>query len=111
MPISAFDLFTIGIGPSSSHTVGPMRSAKMFVERLKAQNKLQLAKKVTVDLYGSLGATGRGHGSDKAVIAGLNSIAPESADPDEIARLVSDVSATRRLMLNGDQEIVFEPDF
>ena len=68
MPISAFDLFKIGIGPSNSHTVGPMRAAYCFVHGLMADNLLDRVARVKIELFGSLGATGRGHGSPKAVV-------------------------------------------
>ena len=83
MPISAFDLFKIGIGPSSSHTVGPMRAACCFVQSLMADNLLDRVARVKIELFGSLGATVRGHGSPKAVMLGLEGDTPEqvAADP------------------------------
>lgn len=105
MAISVFDLFTIGIGPSSSHTVGPMRAARMFVQRLQSHGVIAGAERVRIELYGSLGATGRGHGTDKAVIAGLSGMAPEKADPDQLAQLVESVRSTGRLLLAGEREI------
>ena len=80
MAISVLDLFKIGIGPSSSHTVGPMRAARMFVLDLAAAGLLERAAAVRIELFGSLGATGRGHGSDKAVILGLMGETPEDVD-------------------------------
>ncbi len=71
MAVSVFDLFKIGIGPSSSHTVGPMRAARLFVTRLAHEGQLPRVARVAVQLYGSLGATGKGHGSDKAIWLGL----------------------------------------
>ena len=71
MAVSVFDLFKIGVGPSSSHTVGPMRAARLFVARLQHEGKLVATQRVCAQLYGSLGATGKGHGSDKAVLLGL----------------------------------------
>ncbi len=71
MSLSVFDLFKIGIGPSSSHTVGPMRAAARFAEGLRREGLLEATASVKVELYGSLGATGKGHGSDKAVLLGL----------------------------------------
>ena len=71
MAVSVFDLFKIGIGPSSSHTVGPMRAARMFVSRLAIEGVMAQTARVKVDLFGSLGATGKGHGSDKAMLLGL----------------------------------------
>ena len=84
MAISTFELFSIGIGPSSSHTVGPMRAALMFVENHQADGLLPQVQSIQVGLFGSLGATGKGHGTDKAVIGGLSGLAPESADPQQI---------------------------
>ena len=71
MALSVFDLFSVGIGPSSSHTVGPMRAAHRFVAGLRRDGLLERTDEVTVDLYGSLGATGKGHGTDTAVLLGL----------------------------------------
>ncbi len=88
MSISVFDLFKIGIGPSSSHTVGPMRAAFMFARRLEKENLLARTARVKTELFGSLGATGIGHGSDKAVLLGLEGEKPDTVDPDAIpARL------------------------
>ncbi|MEY4417826.1 MAG: L-serine dehydratase, partial [Actinomycetota bacterium] len=75
--ISALDLFTIGIGPSSSHTVGPMRAALLFAEAVHYENLLYKTKQVKVNLYGSLGATGPGHGTTNAIVAGLAGQTPE----------------------------------
>ena len=80
MAISVFDLFKIGIGPSSSHTVGPMRAARMFATALAESGGLDRTAAVRVELFGSLGATGRGHGTDKAVILGLLGETPEGVD-------------------------------
>ncbi len=87
--VSVFDLFKIGIGPSSSHTVGPMRAARLFVERL--QNSAHLAKtaKVQVELFGSLALTGKGHGTDRAILLGLEGERPERVDPETIAARLS----------------------
>ena len=82
--ISALDLFTIGIGPSSSHTVGPMRAALLFAEAIKAEGKLPLTTRVSVKLFGSLGATGPGHGTSNAIVAGLSGLTPEGCDPDVV---------------------------
>ena len=78
MAISVFELFKIGIGPSSSHTVGPMRAAAMFIADLAQSGDYDTLSRLQVELYGSLGATGKGHGSDKAVILGLAGEAPET---------------------------------
>ena len=82
--ISALDLFTIGIGPSSSHTVGPMRAALLFAEAVQAEGKLPLTSRVSVKLFGSLGATGPGHGTTNAIVAGLQGQTPETCNPDEV---------------------------
>ncbi|WP_290428405.1 L-serine ammonia-lyase [Agromyces larvae] len=82
--VSALDLFSIGIGPSSSHTVGPMRAAADFVDRLDQRGELDRVRRVTCSLYGSLGATGLGHGTPDAVIAGLAGLRPEDCDPDRV---------------------------
>jgi len=82
--ISALDLFTIGIGPSSSHTVGPMRAALLFAQAVEAEGKLALTHKVSVTLFGSLGATGPGHGTTNAIVAGLSGQTPEACDPQQI---------------------------
>lgn len=108
MAISTFELFSIGIGPSSSHTVGPMRAAVMFVEQLKAGGLLDRTHSVLVQLYGSLGATGKGHGSDKAVLGGLVGHAPESVDPDELTKIVADVESRGKINLLGEREIDFD---
>ena len=84
MAISVFDLFKIGIGPSSSHTVGPMRAARLFTDRLVQQNLLAECRRIEVRLYGSLASTGKGHGTDKAVLLGLQGHDPETVDVDAI---------------------------
>ena len=104
MPISAFDLFKIGIGPSSSHTVGPMRAAYCFVQSLMADNRVA---RVKVELFGSLGATGRGHGSPKAVMLGLEGETPEQVAVDLIAARVGGIRQSQRLALGGRHGIEF----
>ncbi|WP_116366126.1 L-serine ammonia-lyase [Parahaliea mediterranea] len=107
MAISVFDLFKIGIGPSSSHTVGPMNAARQFAEGLKECGKLGRCTRLTAELFGSLGATGAGHGSPKAVILGLAGEAPESVDVESIPQRVAAVRDDGRLMLMGEHEIDF----
>lgn len=82
--VAAVDLFSIGVGPSSSHTVGPMRAARRFVEHLEHADLAQRTDRVTCTLYGSLGATGIGHGTPDAVVAGLAGHDPETCDPDDV---------------------------
>ncbi|MEU2612868.1 L-serine ammonia-lyase [Micromonospora sp. NPDC007271] len=108
--ISVFDLFSVGIGPSSSHTVGPMRAARTFVTGLKADGLLADTIRVQAELFGSLGATGHGHGSDRAVLLGLEGETPEAVDTDSVGPRVERIRAERRLGLLGTQEIDFDPD-
>jgi L-serine dehydratase len=108
--ISVFDLFSIGIGPSSSHTVGPMRAARTFVAGLADDGLLDQVTAVRAELFGSLGATGHGHGSYRAVLLGLAGEAPESVDIDAVADRVEQIRASRRLTLLGGREIDFDPD-
>ena len=107
--ISVFDLFKIGIGPSSSHTTGPMRAAHRFAADLAEAGLLSRTARVTVTLLGSLAWTGKGHATDKAVILGLSGEAPETVDPDRADALVVAVAAARRLTLAGRHEIGFDP--
>lgn len=108
MTVSAFDLFSVGIGPSSSHTVGPMRAALRFAGRLEHEGLLPRVAHVKAELFGSLGATGKGHGSVGAVVRGLAGEAPETVDPR--SPTVDDVWATGRLRLLGRHEIGFRAE-
>ena len=108
MAVSVFDLFRIGIGPSSSHTVGPMRAARLFALRLRHDGLLDRSARVVARLYGSLGASGKGHGSDKAVLLGLLGHEPETIDPDAIPALLQAVRAGRQLALLGTHEVGFD---
>jgi L-serine dehydratase len=108
MAVSVFDLFKIGIGPSSSHTVGPMRAARLFVQRLARAGRLPQVARVSADLYGSLGATGKGHGSDRAVLLGLAGHEPDRVDVDAIPAMVAAIRSSHRLSLLGLQEIGFD---
>ncbi len=110
MAISVFDLFSIGIGPSSSHTVGPMRAARMFTERVAAEHLLDDVARVRAELFGSLGATGHGHGSVGAVVLGLLGEAPESVDVDAAPAMVAAVRAAGVLRLAGGRELPFDID-
>ncbi len=103
---SLFELFKIGIGPSSSHTVGPMRAALAFARGLERGGVLPVTDRVAVDLYGSLAHTGIGHGTDTAILAGLSGQAPDSLAPDRFAAIVRDADAGS-LSLNGTQQILF----
>src|SRR5919202_4149876 len=105
--ISAFELFKIGIGPSSSHTVGPMKAARAFVDGLGAA--LDRTERVTVTLFGSLAWTGKGHATDKAVVLGLAGEEPETVDSNAADALVQAITANRRLPLGGGHEPAFDP--
>jgi L-serine dehydratase len=107
MAISVFELFKIGIGPSSSHTVGPMRAALRFANGLKESGKLVATEMIRAELYGSLGATGKGHGSDKAVLLGLQGESPELVDTDSIEVKLAEIRSSGRLHLLGEKEIPF----
>jgi L-serine dehydratase len=106
--VSVFDLFKIGIGPSSSHTVGPMRAARLFVERLRRDGLLARTARVHAALYGSLGATGKGHGSDKAVLLGLAGHEPETVDVETIPALLATMRSERAVWLGATQRIAFD---
>jgi len=106
--ISTFDLFSIGIGPSSSHTVGPMRAAAMFVACLRADGLLKKTARIRCELFGSLGATGKGHGSPKAVVLGLMGEQPESVEVESALPRYLKVKEASRLMLGGEQDIAFD---
>jgi L-serine dehydratase len=109
MAVSVFDLFKIGIGPSSSHTVGPMRAARRFAARLQHDGLLGLVARIRAELYGSLGATGKGHGTDKAVLLGLEGDEPDRVDVESIDGRLAAIRAHGRLNLLGAQPIGFDP--
>ncbi|WP_274603232.1 serine dehydratase beta chain, partial [Pseudomonas aeruginosa] len=103
MSLSVFDLFKIGIGPSSSHTVGPMRAAARFAEGLRREGLLEATASVKVELYGSLGATGKGHGSDKAVLLGLEGEQPDTVDTAAIPARLDAIRSSGELRLLGER--------
>ena len=105
--ISVFDMFSIGIGPSSSHTVGPMRAACAFIQTLKANALLSRTGRVVVECYGSLGQTGKGHGTGKAIILGLAGFEPESVNIEAIPAFLAQVEQTQTLCLGGEQPSEF----
>jgi len=108
LAISVFDLFRIGIGPSSSHTVGPMRAAGMFIDGLSEDGLLNGLARLRVELFGSLGATGKGHGTDKALILGLQGEHPESVDTDAIPACLERVKTRGELQLAGGKQLTFD---
>src|SRR6478672_9032612 len=110
MAISVFDLFKVGIGPSSSHTVGPMKAAYLFVDGLRHDRLLEQVVKVHVELFGSLGATGHGHGSVKAVVLGLAGEQPHLVDPVAADPMVQAVLSSGSIELAGEHPVPFSVD-
>jgi len=108
--ISVFDMFSIGIGPSSSHTVGPMKAAKLFSDLLISKNLLDNVDRVKTELFGSLGQTGIGHGTGKAIILGLSGETPEDIPVDSIESIVSEVIANQKISLAGKHVVDFPKD-
>ncbi|HKP43218.1 L-serine ammonia-lyase [Mycobacterium sp.] len=109
MAVSVFDLFSIGIGPSSSHTVGPMRAAGRFARHLVDDGLLPVVTRVRIELYGSLGATGAGHGTPGAVMLGLEGHTPETVDPVAARARVEEIAAEHKLLLAGTHTVHFDP--
>ena len=109
MHISVFDIFKIGIGPSSSHTVGPMRAARRFAERLDADGLMSNVEEIKVELFGSLGFTGKGHGSDKAIVLGLEGEDPATVDVDAVEKRIGAALHSKRVTLLGKHEVALDP--
>ncbi|MEM8732914.1 MAG: L-serine ammonia-lyase [Planctomycetota bacterium] len=108
MAISVFDLFSVGIGPSSSHTVGPMLASNRFLDHLREQDAMGSVSRIEVTLFGSLGATGKGHGSDRAVVAGLSGLEPETVTPEEVEAAFGLASNEKQIVLGGMHRIAFD---
>ncbi len=108
--VSVFDLFKIGIGPSSSHTVGPMRASAEIAERLARHERIADLVRLEVRLFGSLAFTGKGHGTGEAIVLGLAGERPETVDPDAVATIVATARETGRLRLAGRRDIAFRPE-
>lgn len=107
MWVSAFDVFQIGLGPSSSRTIGPMRAARRFVHELAADGLLEQTARVVVDLYGGLALTGRSQNADRSVVLGLTGETPEGVDPDRIEAKLRDIHERQTLVLDGDHPVYF----
>src|SRR6185437_6724662 len=105
---SLFDLYKLGVGPSSSHTMGPMRAACRFARELERKGEVENVNRVEVRLYGSLALTGMGHGTDRAVLLGLSGNEPATIDPGMIEATVAEIRATRKLTLAGKRAIGFD---
>jgi L-serine dehydratase len=110
MPVSVFELFSIGIGPSSSHTVGPMRAAKLFVQGLSCEGKLETVGSVVVELFGSLAMTGHGHATDIALMLGLEGSSPEEVDPNAVESRIESIRETGFLKLLSRKKVPFSED-
>ncbi len=108
MNISIFDLFSIGIGPSSSHTVGPMLAANAFLHLLEQHQLFNKIERMKIELYGSLALTGKGHGTDKAILNGLEGQIPETVTPETMVPRMKEILETKRLNLGGKKEIHFD---
>ncbi len=108
MDISLFDLFSIGIGPSSSHTVGPMSAALAFLEELESKNLLKACQRIQIELFGSLALTGKGHGTDKALLNGLEGKHPETVDPDQMVPRMQAIINEKRINLSGRHSLGFD---
>lgn len=108
MAISTFHLFSIGIGPSSSHTVGPMRASLTFIREADKRNLVNQAYRVKIDLYGSLALTGKGHGTDLAVMLGLIGETPDGVDPNQVIPIIESIRSEKKLNLLGKHTIVFD---
>ncbi len=107
MPTSVFDIFKTGIGPSSSHTVGPMRAALLFARQLQDEQKLHQVSRVQIELFGSLAATGEGHGTHSAILLGLEGEKPELIEPDNIEQRLQTIQQQQQLNLLGEQPVAF----
>jgi len=107
--ISIFDMLKIGVGPSSSHTLGPWRAARRFIKKLKKNEQFDKVTNVQVDLYGSLSLTGKGHATDVAVVLGLTGADPQTCSIEGIPEVVAKVKETNQLTLDGEKNIKLTP--
>jgi len=107
--ISVFDMLKIGVGPSSSHTLGPWRAARRFIKKLKDNELFDSIEAIQIDLYGSLSLTGKGHATDISVIMGLTGADPQTFPIENITQTVEDISAYKRISINGEHSILFDP--
>ena len=105
---SIFDIFKIGIGPSSSHTMGPMTACNRIINTIKKHQLLNDVETITVELFGSLAYTGKSHGTDKALIAGFYGFKSESIDPEEMKRLYKQVKKNKTILLSNSNSIPFD---
>jgi len=108
--ISVFDMLKIGVGPSSSHTLGPWRAAERWIKELKTANKFDKVEKITVDLYGSLSLTGKGHATDYAVLLGLSGADPETIPTESIESIIAAIKNHKTIAFNNEISLPFNPD-
>ncbi|PID69208.1 MAG: L-serine ammonia-lyase [Flavobacteriales bacterium] len=108
--ISVFDMLKIGVGPSSSHTLGPWRAAERWIKELKTAKKFNKVQKIKVDLYGSLSLTGKGHATDLALLLGLSGADPETISEKEMHKIISNINITHQLNFNNEQNLNFNPN-
>ena len=108
--ISVFDMLKIGVGPSSSHTLGPWRAAERWIKELKETNKFYAVEKISVDLYGSLSLTGKGHATDYAIMLGLTGANPETIPTNSIASVISEIKNTNTIYFNSERKLSFNPE-
>ncbi len=108
--ISVFDMLKIGVGPSSSHTLGPWRAAERWIKELKDTNTFDTVENISVDLYGSLSLTGKGHATDYAIMLGLSGANPETIPTETIPSIVSNIKSTKTILLNGEKIVAFNPE-
>ena len=107
--ISVFDMLKIGVGPSSSHTLGPWRAAERWIKELKDSNKFDKVEKITIDLYGSLSLTGKGHATDYAIMLGLSGFNPETIPTEDIPEIITSIKDNNELQFNNEKSIAFIP--
>ena len=110
MVVSVFDIFSIGVGPSSSHTVGPMRAANRFLKEAKTKGYFEQISSLKINLYGSLAMTGKGHLTDQAILLGLQGHLPESIDPSKIEGIIASIQEDKNISLLSDKKISFDPE-
>src|SRR5690349_14370141 len=110
VPVSVFQLFSIGIGPSSSHTVGPMRAARLFAQEMKSDGHLPYVASLSIELFGSLAMTGKGHATDIAVLLGMEGETPDELDPNSVQSRIRRIETDKTLRILGQHHISFSPD-
>lgn len=108
--ISVFDMLKIGVGPSSSHTLGPWRAAERWIQELKESNKFEKVEKISIDLYGSLSLTGKGHATDYAIMLGLSGADPETIPTETISNIISEIKNSNTILFNGEKTLEFQPE-